>query len=1733
MGESLLSLFIDLTVRDRDVERKFKKWEARGEALEKQLSQVGDGMETSARKTETAGARIVKTLTGVEKKAKDVSRQNVTLNTELKGAGQVTSSLEAIKNRQKDLDRSRITLSTSLKGARNAIGELTQLEGVSTRIDGDKVTLTADVDGTQEGRAALASLQQAASRLDGDDIRMKAEVVGAPAAVAELAELNREADRVDGRNVRLNVDRSSVGALQALGSALDSVATRMRSLQTVGAAAVIPGLVAAVGAIPAIVTPAVAALGALATGMGAGLAGAATIGGTAIGGMATGLFGYVAAATAAVAGALDIRENLEAQRLATEGASIAVDEARKALSEAEPGTLEYRDAQLALAEATKEQADAQRELTRLQILNTPAAQKFNATIQAAILPLTRVQAELGNRVLPSFSRLIDLAVNKLPQLTPPLYRMVSGITGVGESFVTATLNSRRFYSILDFISRSGIQGARIFADLGTILINVLQPVIPVADRLVGHLVRLTAQAARWTGTTEGMRVMGGVVAKTEQRFYQLLAVIGNLTAGFYGLFAAFEQAGLVDQVWGGFVRLTREFREFTRAGTEGRASIVSFSNAAQPILSALWGLIEEVVVQWFRVANAIMTMRNEAGKLVLPQALKDIQSALPIIGDLLIAAFRNFGPYIGPIIQGLAEFAKYAVAMNPVLINLTRGLAWLLTQFRQLSPGMKTAIASAASLRIAFAIAVPVIAALFSPLTRILGVIGMGGGLAGIAPRAAMAMRGLGVAFTFMTGPIGLTIAIIAALAAGLVYAYRNSETFRNIVNGAFNAVRTVVVGAVNAIRNIVRQVWGFISPYVRAQMAVIRAAVMAGWNIIRATTVRIWNGLKTYFIGFWRVIKGFFTANPRLIGQGLQMMWRGMVTVAKAIWAGLRAFFRLWWNTVRALFGNAVRLVGRILQAAWRGIGAVARAVWNGIRQFFVGWARQIANLWRTFWAGVRRLWESATRAIRQWVQGWLRNIVSAIGNFIRDVKQRWNNFWRDVRLLWENTTRAIRLWVQGWLRNIVEAIGGFIRDVKQRWTDFWARVQETWETKTREIREWVQGWVENVKERFADLREGVWDAMKSVGRALWEPVKDAWSKAKEWINKIIDLINPILDKVGIDKIGHVGEGSGVVAPRRSPGVGRPVAMARGGMIRSGGVAHSPTYMPPTLYGEAGDEAYARLDKKTPESQEAARAIMRSPNAPPEYLPRKHVGMGVGGMLEKMAAGGISGVREMTEAVKKKWPSVRLVDRHAEYMPADQAARSMDFFVAPSGTVAQGPARTMGDEIAAFLAPPSAAGVVWMDRMNFGSGWGPIQGAVGFGNENSLMHRDHVHGMAHEAGFKGGLGVGDSGGFNPLRGIFEAAWNRIIQPVVDRFLNPMKNSDNVMTQMAGGLVGKVPEGIKEWVLSKLGSSSSDPGKFSGGGDPAKNRALGEKMNADRGWRIHWGALDSLWQKESGWNHLADNPTSDAYGIPQAMTTAHQMPAGYGPPGGDPAVQIAWGLDYIAGRYGTPSEAWNHSQSVGWYEKGGRIPGREGDPKNIMAHAGEIVLPQGVSDNFVKFTEWMKELVEKIRRLGGGARVSDTGSTNVTSSSGTTTEQNRSETNITSSGGGTQYVVTHNGKVVASSGDAQAGGGARVGNISAGVINRGAIHRPGRLGQSVNINLGAGIERRLESLERAVRDNKEVELGNSTREDMKQSQVEVTQRTMQTRKGRDIIHEQTQSKNIVQSSRGTISRSGN
>jgi hypothetical protein len=110
--------------------------------------------------------------------------------------------------------------------------------------------------------------------------------------------------------------------------------------------------------------------------------------------------------------------------------------------------------------------------------------------------------------------------------------------------------------------------------------------------------------------------------------------------------------------------------------------------------------------------------------------------------------------------------------------------------------------------------------------------------------------------------------------------------------------------------------------------------------------------------------------------------------------------------------------------------------------------------------------------------------------------------------------------------------------------------------------------------------------------------------------------------------------------------------------------------------------------------------------------------------------------------------------------------------------------------------------------------------------------------------------------------------------------------------------------------------TTAQPATSAPSGSPQQ---IAEQMLSQFGWSSsQFSCLQPLWALESGWNIYASNPSSGAYGIPQALPGSKMASAG---PDwqSDAATQIRWGLTYIQGTYGSPCAAWSHDEADGWY----------------------------------------------------------------------------------------------------------------------------------------------------------------------------------------------------------------------
>jgi hypothetical protein len=148
------------------------------------------------------------------------------------------------------------------------------------------------------------------------------------------------------------------------------------------------------------------------------------------------------------------------------------------------------------------------------------------------------------------------------------------------------------------------------------------------------------------------------------------------------------------------------------------------------------------------------------------------------------------------------------------------------------------------------------------------------------------------------------------------------------------------------------------------------------------------------------------------------------------------------------------------------------------------------------------------------------------------------------------------------------------------------------------------------------------------------------------------------------------------------------------------------------------------------------------------------------------------------------------------------------------------------------------------------------------------------------------------------------------------------------MSNAAGTLVAGA---MRRRINRRIRRSRGGTPAVSGGGGSAANQDLAHQMMLASGWgEGDWGALQALWSGESGFRTRAENKSSGAYGIPQSLP-GNKMAAAGPDWKTNPATQIRWGLDYIRGRYGSPSAAYAAwlKRSPHWYAGGGDFVARK------------------------------------------------------------------------------------------------------------------------------------------------------------------------------------------------------------
>ncbi|MET1789187.1 tape measure protein [Enterococcus faecium] len=232
------------------------------------------------------------------------------------------------------------------------------------------------------------------------------------------------------------------------------------------------------------------------------------------------------------------------------------------------------------------------------------------------------------------------------------------------------------------------------------------------------------------------------------------------------------------------------------------------------------------------------------------------------------------------------------------------------------------------------------------PLTWIVGIIG---GITLAVKALNVASMLLAITGGTLAAPFVAIGVALGALAGALVIAYTKSETFRNIVNAAFTAVKNVVMSVINNLVEYYKMLWSVLQwlwEKIKEWASWIGNKFIEMKNSVVNTVQNLWNGVKNFFaegIGnAWNKVVGWVknifnkaTELKNKVSDVIGNLWNGIKdTFRRGIDTVFNWFSELPTKMKNAIIGGKNAIVDAfksIFNAALKAIGKPVNAIIHG----------------------------------------------------------------------------------------------------------------------------------------------------------------------------------------------------------------------------------------------------------------------------------------------------------------------------------------------------------------------------------------------------------------------------------------------------------------------------------------------------------------------------------------------------------------------------------------------------------------------------------------------------------------------------------------------------------------------------------------------------------------------------------------------------------------------------------
>ncbi|MGP5256374.1 phage tail protein [Glutamicibacter ardleyensis] len=464
---------------------------------------------------------------------------------------------------------------------------------------------------------------------------------------------------------------------------------------------------------------------------------------------------------------------------------------------------------------------------------------------------------------------------------------------------------------------------------------------------------------------------------------------------------------------------------------------------------------------------------------------------------------------------------EIGASLSEAFTAVSNAIKGAITWFTALSPGMQSTVLTLAGIAVA---AGPVLIVVGKIATGIGALISVGGTMVGITggliagfrgtALAANASRGALIAQSIATkvaagaqkvfnlvmraNPIGIVITLIAALVAGLVWFFTQTQIGQDIWAG---------------FMGFLSDSWANITVIFQTSMAVISTLWTTMWTSISTFFSALWAGIVTVVQTTIATVQAVIATVVSAISIAWKAVWNGIKAVFSAIWAGIVFVVTTYINTVRTIITTVVNAIKAVWTTVWNAIKTVAVNVWNGIKSFITSAINSvrttisnivnaIRSLWSSVWNAIKSIASSVWNGIKSTVSNGINFVRSTISSVINGIRGIWNSVWSGISSffssVWSNIVSAASSFM-GAVRERFSAVIDFVRGVPGKIIGFFTGMGSKLVASGKSL---IQGFLDGIMAGFNKAKSFVSDGLGKIRNLFpFSPAKEGPFSGKGWV--------------------------------------------------------------------------------------------------------------------------------------------------------------------------------------------------------------------------------------------------------------------------------------------------------------------------------------------------------------------------------------------------------------------------------------------------------------------------------------------------------------------------------------------------------------------------------------------------------------------------------------------------------